>query len=809
MDEKGKPDLQDAFSGSGAQPEKTDPGAGPSFRMDLKRFSIEEMSIHYSDQSRVDPIQCDLDQFNLTLSASISQNQDRVQARVDTIRADLQGVRLKGSRTPEPALQVGHVSLQDGRLSLTERIIEIDQIALDHVQAGVVRDHQGIINWDHLLKKQGEKETSSQPAQDKESGVSPWAVTLHALKMENSGVSVSDLHAGAPDLLELSQIRLDLKNITNAPGTPVQLDLAMNVGDKGHAALNGQISWLKPELTVGIEMKDIALSPFQPYLDSVAILSLDSGALSAKGKIGYDGDANKGFFRGDLGLSDLLLTLPVSKKRLLAWKSFSARGIDLGLSPDQIKIAEVVLEEPSGELIIRKDSSINVQDVIRKRDDSAQTPAPETVRQTKQDKAAPAFPVDIKRFKIQKGKLDFADLSLLPNFAARIHELTGVIAGLSNRPGRRASMKLDGRVDEYGSAQIKGELDLADAKNFSELSMRFQNVEMANMTPYSGKFAGYRIDSGRLSMDLEYKIQNHQLKGDNHILVDRLTLGERVESPDAMNIPLELALALLKDSNGRIDIGLPVAGNLDDPEFSYGHLIWKALGNFLSKIVTAPFRALASLLGLNNEDLDAIHFEPGQMSVPPPEKEKLVVLAGALEKRPQLGVEIQGIYDPEKDGRFFQSLAVRTELAAKSGVTLEPGEDPGPVNFSDPATRRILERMAEEKLPPKAVEEMKAQYENQNKPGKRKPGKEQIQKSKKLDNTEYPKALFHYLVEKTPIEKKDLEALAGKRAEAIRKVLTEAFGKSDSHRMFIADTVESHKSDKASIACKLSMKALK
>ncbi|MDO8943662.1 MAG: DUF748 domain-containing protein, partial [Desulfobacterales bacterium] len=212
--------------------------------------------------------------------------------------------------------------------------------------------------------------------------------------------------------------------------------------------------------------------------------------------------------------------------------------------------------------------------------------------------AGPAdpFPYRVRRVLVSEGRVDFADLSLPTPFGTKIHELKGMVAGISSARDARAQVELDGRVDEYGIAKIKGELNTADPKAFTDIGVIFRNVEMSSFTPYSGKFAGRKIDSGKLSVDLKYKVAQGQLSGDNQIVVERLVLGEKVESPEAMDLPLDLAIALLEDSNGVIDLGLPVKGDLDSPEFSFGAVVWKAFVNLLTKIVTSPFRALGAIL---------------------------------------------------------------------------------------------------------------------------------------------------------------------------------------------------------------------
>ena len=254
-------------------------------------------------------------------------------------------------------------------------------------------------------------------------------------------------------------------------------------------------------------------------------------------------------------------------------------------------------------------------------------------------------------------------------------------------------MALEGQVDQYGSATIKGELAPFNTKGYSDVKMVFRNVEMTRLTPYSAKFAGRKIDSGKISLDLYYNVVDSRLKGENQIIVDSLVLGERIEGSDAMDLPLDLAIALLKDSNDRIQLGLPVAGSLDDPEFSYGHLVWKTLVNVLTKMVTAPFRALASLIGGDEEDLGTVKFEVGKSRITPPEKEKLAKLAGAINQRPQLTVDVQGQYATEADGAVLKHLAVRQILAQRMGKPpiTDLNLDTEPLNMADPATRKALE----------------------------------------------------------------------------------------------------------------------
>lgn len=232
---------------------------------------------------------------------------------------------------------------------------------------------------------------------------------------------------------------------------------------------------------------------------------------------------------------------------------------------------------------------------------------------------AKAFPVSIETMRVDNAIVEFADLSLTSQFGTNIHALSGVINGIATNPNATAQVELDGKVDDYGAARVRGSVKPFKATQFTDLKLSFTNLEMNRLTPYSGKFAGRRIESGKLSLDLEYKIKQRQLAGENKFIINKLKLGEKVDSADAADLPLDLAIAILEVSDELIDLDLPITVSLDDPQFSYGGIVWKAIRNVLGKIVTAPFRALGKLFGGDGDKLEAIVFEAGSATMAPPE----------------------------------------------------------------------------------------------------------------------------------------------------------------------------------------------
>ena len=391
-------------------------------------------------------------------------------------------------------------------------------------------------------------------------------------------------------------------------------------------------------------------------------------------------------------------------------------------------------------------------------------------------KDEPGFPVTVERVSIADGDLEFADLSLTPQFGTHINTLSGVINGLSTDPATTAQVELDGKVDEYGSARIRGSVQPFQATEYTDLKLVFRNLEMNRLTPYSGKFAGRQIDSGKLSVDLEYKIKERKLAGENKFVITRLKLGDRVESPDAVSLPLDLAIALLQDSNGIIDLDLPIAGSLDDPQFSYGKIIWKAVLNVIGKVVTSPFRALGNLLGISSDKLEAVAFDPGKSALAPEEQEQLKAVGEAMSKRATLTLAIAPAYDPVADKAALQEQATRRDVAKELGLQLEANETPGPVDINNPKVQTAVENLLKDRRGEKrdlAVLDSLKDY---------------FRKSKPEDLPKYT-AMLEQLEATVDVTEAELTALAQARAASLRDYLLQKAGLTP-ERVTIAEPVK-------------------
>jgi outer membrane protein OmpA-like peptidoglycan-associated protein len=462
-----------------------------------------------------------------------------------------------------------------------------------------------------------------------------------------------------------------------------------------------------------------------------------------------------------------------SGERFLSWKMLVADGITLALSPHELAITELRFLEPGMKLVIAEDRSVNLTGVLK--DGAAPgAPAPAPAPVTESTQAPAPYPFRIERIRLENGTLDFADLSLVLPFATRVHEVGGSIVNASSAPDVRARIELAGRVAEYGEARAEGSLIPSRPTEFLDIEARFDNVQVPALSPYSATFAGRKIAAGKLWLTLHYKIVDQQLAGENKIVLDDFQLGERVKAPGALDLPLDLAVALLKDSEGKITLAVPVTGDVDNPQFDYGKVISAAIGNAIARVVTAPFRMLGALFGKGaQEELQSIAFEAGSTRITPPQREKLDHLAHALKARPQLKLVVRGPYDPERDAERLRRERVRGQLAAALGMKLDPGERPGPIAFASAGTQKALEALLEA-AEPDALAKLASGYAGRagRQPERLNPVLGAFGRASK--DTGFYEALYERLVELQPLPETAVRVLAVNRAQAMVEALTKA-----------------------------------
>ncbi len=624
---------------------------------------------------------------DLSARYRVSNGDGRIDVQVDDIQAQVTGLHIPLDQAGRVGVTLGDVSLEGGRIDLAEQRVVLERISFTQGALQIVRSREGQIDILDAIQTMTKSRKPAAPELLPQSNTKPWQFRLEKLEVSDLGIRLRDEGVSPAGEVVLENIALNVEGVTQDLSQPLPVRLVFMVASGGQFEAAGKYIPANALADFKLKLTDLSLKPAEVYLASKANVQFASGRVSTEGQLVMD---SKGpTYRGDFSVRDLRINEAGTTNVLLAWKNFSTSS--LTATPQKLDIGELRLNALDTKLIIDKNKVVNFKKVLKT------TPPPAPVEAAAAEPAQPAAPakadgflVNVDRLRFYNGEMWFADESLMLPFGTRIHGLRGSMSHLSSRPGgAHGQLELEGEVDEYGMARAVGQVDLFDPTGFMDIRVLFKNVEMTRLTPYMATFAGRKIDSGKLSLDLQYKIKQRQLQGENQIIVDRLKLGERVESPTAKDLPLDLAIALLEDSDGRIDLGLPVAGSLDDPEFSYGAIVWKALTNVLTKIVTAPFRALGALFG-GGEKLESIVFEVGVGQLTPPEREKLTKLASALLKRPGLVLGIGGTY-AELDRVALQDVQLRRTILKHIGERVSEERDPGPLSTALPKVRVALE----------------------------------------------------------------------------------------------------------------------
>ncbi|HMN45808.1 MAG TPA: DUF748 domain-containing protein [Povalibacter sp.] len=512
-----------------------------------------------------------------------------------------------------------------------------------------------------------------------------WRIHIDSIRLANAALTAEDRSVNPATKFELAPVQVTLNDWSTDDDAKLQIDSDITINKRGRLLAKGDLQLTPLTTQLAIDLKDFDLPVLQPYIAKTTAMTLHSGRLGAKGDVTYASapeSAQPVTFKGEVQVADLRTTDQLVNEDFLKWRSLALTGIDFSLHPDKLSIDRIVARQPYARVVIAQDSSLNITRVLNP---DGPVQAPETTDEGESQRAAPVrekekvFPVRIGTVQFIDGSANFADYSIEPSFATGILSLNGSIVGLSSAPASRAKVKLDGKVDKYAPVDINGEVNLLSASVYTDLAMNFRNMELTTFNPYSGKFAGYNISKGKLSTELRYKVQDRKLDAAHHIVLDNLEFGAKTDSKDAAPIPLKLAVALLKDRHGVIDVNLPVTGTLDDPKFRLGPIIWKAVLGLLTKIVTAPFAALGALFG-GGDELAYVDFAPGTAVLAPTEIEKLNTLSRALVERPQLKLNVPLTVVAEADG----AALAQERLAA----TLPP---PGELTDDRARRKRVAE----------------------------------------------------------------------------------------------------------------------
>jgi hypothetical protein len=594
----------------------------------------------------------------------------------------------------EVGFQVSGGSLRLSRLALAPKIpedlpgtgvglaaLEVTGIAVDGTRQHVAVDSVAIAGPSASGWMEGERislaelfapaggDAAEEPEDPNGIDAGPaWTAEVNMVRLTDGRLDWRSAFTDPPDLAvgpieaRLDRLRWPLEGSSG-------LGLSVTVNDQARAAIDGSLALASGDGEISYTLEGLPLAWFNPNLPDQIKAEVTAGHLTLDGRTWLE-DFAPARLQGTGSVTGFAGAIEGEEASLTSWETVRWEELEVDLAGRSVSLQRLIIDNYSGRLHIREDGTVNAQKIWQEEVGEQAAELAEDLELTQ------PWEISLPVVRISDSQIDFMDESLPIRFRTVIGDLNGEVLGISTRPGAAAEVDLQGSVDGYAPVALSGTAEPLSQPPALDLSLTFDGVDMALLSPYSGTYAGYKIERGLLNLDLKYAVSEGRLKGDNSVVVKQLKLGEPVDSDKALDLPLELALALLTDVNGVIDLAVPVSGDLDDPKFDIGSVIAGAFVNLLTKAVTAPFALLASLVG-SEEDLQRVNFASGSSTLDEAAKARLGELGSALSQRPGLTLVIMGRLHPEADVKKLQEQQLSAELVA-AGVSPEQVESKGP-----------------------------------------------------------------------------------------------------------------------------------
>ncbi len=671
-----------------------------------------------------------------------------LQVRLDEGRIAVTGLKAGPAASDEEWVTVPVGVIEGVRASWPEATVDAERLVLEGPRVAM---SIGEAREDAAAAAGGGEST---PA----AATPAWSARVRVVEVRDGAFAFEDRSTAPPVVLNLTDLSLKMGELTGDPSRPIPISAgSARVNDSGELGLSGTVTIEPLSADLQARLARMDLIPLGPWLRGGG-LRVAGGVLGTEGRLRLGGKDPWLVFEGDASVDGLSLH-DASDSTLLSWKHMGARKVALGVRPESLRIREVEVQEAFARVHIDSQGKLKMNLESAPAPVAPAAPAPSPAAAAPAAGSARPMAIDVGRVTLSASAIDYADESLILPFASRIHTMKGVVRDFSTTSAAAATLDLEGRVDDHGIVRGKGALRFADPLASSDLELNFRQVEMPRLTPYTAQFAGYAVKEGQLDLDVHYRIQNRQLVGDHRLVASNLIVGDKVEGGTDAGLPIRLAVALLKDKDGRIDLQVPIEGNVDAPEFAYSKIMWQAVKKILVNIAAAPFRALGRLFGRDEEDLELVGFVAGRSDLVDAEKEKLSQMAAQLAGRTELSVEIEGRFDPVADPEALREDALQRRLDA---ARAEGGDA---IPMGAPGLELILERLYEARFTREKLDGERARFQPQ-------AAADPNGASAVFDATGFYDALRAALRAAEPVTDEDLKRLATGRGEAIVGALT-------------------------------------
>jgi len=681
----------------------------------------------------------------------------------------LHDIQVLEKTTAKPLINLPVIAAQGIVLDVEKQSLLVESVSADNADIQASLTPEGVINYQGLFPADAAANNSVTP--DDAVQKTAWLIKVNNFAIKNAAFNFVDQTLKKPLTIVIKPIVIKLSNLTNQADAQLPIQLSMGINQAGSITLNGNATLMPVSANLAVDIKNIDLEEFQSYVDKYVHLDVIDGGLNINGNVsvaGLDKDKPDIKFKGDARIDRLLTRDQTLRKDFIKWAGLTLSDLDIDVSAQHYTATTLLIEKPYVRVIINKDKTTNFSDLVVHNKSNA--PIQVNAESTTKSLANPVY-FKLDKIKVTEGSSDFSDLSLILPFAAEIKGLDGGASGFSSEQTSTIKLALAGKAYDLAPVKIKGEMSpyLGDFN----VAINFNDLPMPLVSPYMVQFAGYRVEKGQMTLGLKYNVSHHDLTATNSILINQFELGDKVENPNAVSLPLKLAVALLKDSDGKIKIEVPISGSLDDPKFSVNALIKDALLNMLSKVVASPFRALLALIG-SEVDLSSISFPAGHSYLTKAQQAKLDSLAQALKTKSSLNLDIKGAAFIDQDWLIVREDALYEQLKRRRALEINQNTAKKIrheyVELSDDDYKRLLADMFIQKFPLLADRSLL--------------GSPQLKNAKSDDFYEAAKQKLFTII--MPEEDR-LKRLATARAQVISNYMVQKGVASE--RLFILDTV--------------------
>ncbi len=626
--------------------------AEPWLEFELKQGRLAAEGDYRLDWSEAFRYEVDAGRFGLS---SIEIQPRDVEALPDT-SATLQDLDVGGIDVDGASQSVAIDTITVNGLALAAWMEE-ETVSLVHMFVGAPLENEAApAGAGEKAEEEEQTQEEEEEKEDENSGDAGWSVTLGKAQLSDSSLNWRSRFTD-PAMLEITPIEATVENVSWPFSGETNMTLTLSINEEASFELGGTLELSEGAGTINYLLDGLPLGWFNPNLPKALQADIASGTAGVEGELALTGFAPQTVSLAG-AVKEFALRMDGEGGRLTGWETLRIEGLDVDVEQHDVKLERLAIDGFVGQVHIQEDGSINASNVWK--DEVSETA--EDIAEAADDIAGEKpWGYRIDTVSISDSEIDYMDKSLPIQFRAVVGEIEGELQNIDSAPGAVAEVDIEGSVDQYAPVALNGTLSPFDTPMALDLNLTFDSVDMATLSPYSGTYAGYAIDRGLLDLDLAYKLEDNQLQGRNGILIDKLKLGDKIESDKAVDVPLELALAIMTDANGVIDMKIPVSGDVSSPDFELGSVITTALVNSLTRIVTAPFTLLAGLAD-SEEDLQRLSFSPGYAELTESTRGKLDSLAGALEQRPALSLVITGRINREEDIERMQKNTLKAEF---------------------------------------------------------------------------------------------------------------------------------------------------